>query len=231
MQSMRMCGAALLLLLVVLVSGCGGGGSSSSNSLTTSTSTSSYYPLANGKSWSYEVTDSNGTQTTESVTCSSSNALNGISCYGITTVDTNPNIDEDNIVYENWTSAGLVEYGEYDYQQDGSQGTLSLFSPQLIFLNPSLMVGSQWNQVFTENYEFTSGTQTATRTYIENVIGMTPVSVPAGNFNNAIEIQSNYTNGALSTTNWYVSGIGRVKTEIIYQGIVTETDVLQSYSN
>ncbi len=201
--------------------GSGGGDSTSANTGDSDAgnnnrgTTANYSPKTQGSTWTYLITTASSYTTTETDTIIQSSGtaysleyyFSAVTDYGI-----------DDIVQMSNRTWGISK--ETYYNAKGTVLILNTFSP------PSVLEPSNWSVGTQESYTSTlyqNGASSTSSTDI-NVVGFESVTVPAGTFN-ALKITfSNSINGTI--TNWYVDGVGCVKS--VYPSF--QINVLTSYT-
>jgi len=197
----------LLTVAFTLLIGCQGGGD-------TGNDISFYFPLAEGKTWSWEYSDNIPPSVSQSweMSCSGLTTFLGHSCY-ILQEETYPR------VFLNWSNKGLVYYGIVPYTPvvpPGSgtrQSSVREYDPPYIRIPQILQAGYTWSQEINKKDE--DGIITSTFTVHGSVDEVdASVTVPVGTFSHAIKITlTEYVNGEADYPHiyWYVPDIGLVK--------------------
>jgi hypothetical protein len=162
--------------------------------------TANYSPKTLGSTWTYLITTASSYTASETDTIIQSSITRYLLKYYFSSV-TDYGIDD--IVQMSNGTWGISK--ETYYNAKGTVLFLSTFAP------PSILEPSNWSVGTRESYTFTltqSGVSSTSGTDID-VVGFEVVTVPAGTFN-ALKIT--FTNSVGGTiTNWYVDGIGCVK--------------------
>ena len=215
LYQLTLCAAVFAFLLLAGCSGgSGGNGSAPSAPSAPPVNVSDYYPLLNGRTWTYTTTTNNIVQVPYTVACAGPISWQGNNSY----VMTSSNVS-DNTLYVNWAGNGLVCYG--DLVNSATPPQIVVNTPPTLQLPSDISAGYQWTQTSSAG------------TFTGSVLGITTIVVAAGTFNNALEIQMSTTVGSSNMTStqtdWYVPGVGMVK-QMLTNDTGNRTAELQSYT-
>ncbi len=240
MRTKRTVSFALLLASLTLIgAGCGQSATVSTNGAPTekpSTTTSDacgnpYYPFKPGLTIAYRVTPSTGAAgdadyTIRIVSVSGTTAATRVELAGGGTADMSADCANGSVALNGSSNLGAAMQGvEFKTTVLSSTGT---------YMPANVSAGSTWNNAETVKMEFTGGPSagmgpiTLTTTEESRAIGEESVTVPAGTYK-AIKVElTRTTTSKLSgiaippstskSTEWWVKGIGMVKTVTVSEG-------------
>jgi len=209
--------STMALLLGLAVAGCGGGSSISSQY-----GTVSYFPLAAGNTWVYEVTHYNTTAPglpildTDSITYEVGAPSGGAFPLYITSASDLGTTTIQNI---KWDGNNLLKLGE------SHSGSAFTYQPPIVLFKNGVGGGEVWVADTTARDSINNTTAAMSTTY--ETMGYETVTTTAGTFN-AFKVKSYATTGGFYAyqVSWYAQGVGIIQMENYVNSPLTGDTIL-----